>query len=161
MLLHVPEPGIPWDAPSSMVSPWWVWFRELGYPQLDIVRAEDGEWWIHEYLNSPIIPSLTKTMVVLRGMRNIEISFGFVEKFVKQIDLQLKAIWDREEAKTAEVEREHAATQRHRNDSVERAARAITRNEGLMNRIAKGGLPEMDLTRIRRNIPSYRLGKGE
>lgn len=157
-----------------MVSRWYTWFVDLGYPELDIqehwswhavperagggmVYAPDGSWSIIKYLNSPIIPSLTRWQLVLGVMENVGITTGFVEKYVKQLDTSRKEFWDREEAKTRAVEEEHARVERHQTEFVDRAHGAITKNPDLMERIAKNGLQEMDLSKIRRNIPNYKM----
>lgn len=142
---------------SYFQSPWHRWFVELGYPMLDIVKYKDGEWKIIEFMRTPVIPALTKFRDVLQGLRNIEISFSFVKKYVETIDLTRKAIWDREEQKSKEVDREYEATERHREYSAEQATQAIVRNPDIMQRIMKGGMREVDLAFIRRHIPNYKL----
>lgn len=139
------------------VSKYHKWFVELGYPQLDIQVYPDGEWSIIEYQNAPIIPSLTKWKVILRGMRNIEISRGFVAKYIAQIDPMKKAFWERENARTKRAVEEAEAKERHAVEASERAAAAITSNPDLMGRIAKNGMQEMDLDNLRKHIPSSRL----
>ena len=146
-----------WAYPSSMVSKYYCWFVLMGHKELDINVYDDGSWDIIQYYNSPIIPSLTKWQTVLGNMKNIEISLGFCEKWIKQCDMHRKEFWRREEEKTRQVEEEHKKLQEHKMDSVRRAHQAITKNEGLMNRIAKNGLQEMDLSRIARHIPKSEL----
>lgn len=142
---------------SYFQSPWHRWFVELGYPRLDIVKYADGEWKIIEFHTTPVLPALTKFHDVLVGMRNVEISFAFVKRWVSAIDICRKEIWDREEEKTKEVERESVATERHREDSAERATQAVMKNPDLVERIARRGLAEMDLAFIRRHVPNYQL----
>lgn len=142
---------------GDYVSKYHGWFVELGYPELDVNQFPDGSWEIIQYFNRPIIPSLTRYQAVLSGLKNIEISRGFIEKYVGQVDMARKEFWRREEAQTALAEREHAATEKHRQDSVARAAKAITQNPDLMDRIARNGLQEMDPTRIARHIPRARM----
>lgn len=142
---------------SYFQSPWHRWFVELGYPRLDIVKYKDGEWKIIEYQTSPVVPCLTKFRDVLVGMRNVEITFSFVKRWVRAIDICHQEIWDREEAKTKEIDREEAATDRHREDSAERATQAVLKNPDLMERIMQRGMQEMDISFIRRHIPNYKF----
>lgn len=155
------SPGIYGWYPSSFCSPWYVWFCQLGYPQLDINRYPDGEWEIIEYRNAPIIPSLTSWTRVLQGMRNVEISFGFVEKYVHQIDPARPEFWDREARKTAAMLAEQDALDKHREEYAEHAFRVIRGNEALMERIYKEGLKAINLWEIRKHIPGYREPKKE
>ncbi len=154
----VSSPGIRSEGYISYFqSPWHVWFRELGYPQLDINQYPDGEWSIIEYYNTPIIPSLTRWATVLHGMRNIEISVGFIEKYVLDLDSTKKAVWDREEKKTQRVIQEDRERHEHAERMSEAAKEAIVRNPALMERIAKNGIQEMDLTKIVKHIPRHKL----
>lgn len=156
----IPSPGLySWAYPSAMVSPYYCWFVLMGYPQLDVAQYPDGSWDIIQYYGSPLIPCETEFQMVLGTMENMEISYSFIEKYLKQIDMQRKEFWDREEAKTKAVEDEHAATHRHAEDLAERGTRAIMKNEGLLNRIAKYGMKELDLSRIARHIPKHEYVK--
>lgn len=156
MILH--SPGVrSWNYISSFQSPWHIWFQELGYPQLDVNQFPDGEWSIIEYYNVPLIPSLTRWCTVLGGMRNIEISVGFIEKYVLDLDSTKKAVWDREERKTQAVLKEAEEREQHAERMSEAAKNAIVRNPDLMERISRNGLQEMDLTKIVRHIPRHRL----
>lgn len=152
------EPGIRSAGYISYIqSPWHVWFRELGYPLLDIQLFHDGEWEICQYLRSPVIPSLTPVQSVLSGLRNIEISKGFVEKYVESLDVTKRAFWEREEAKSAQVEKDAVAKEVHAEEFATAATAAIVQNPDLMDRIARKGLAEMDITKIASNIPRSRL----
>lgn len=138
---------------SYMQSPYHVWFVTLGYPELDILQYDDGEWHIIQYYNSPVVPSMTQWQSVLGPMRNVEISFGFCAKYIKNLDLSMKAFWDREEGKTKEMLDEHEALENHKMDMVERASQAFLRNPHLMERIARNGIEEMDLRSIEKHLP--------
>jgi len=140
-----------------MVSDWYVWFCELGYPNLDINRYPDGEWEIIEYYNSPVIPSLTRWNHVLYGIRNQIITPGIIENYVKKFDLTKRQVWDEQEAKTEAMYAEQDALDRHREDTVDRAFKAIRGNEALVERIAKKGITEINLPNIRKNIPRQKL----
>lgn len=150
-------------SPSDLIymSPEHHWmFEELGYPRLDIKQWPDGEWAILEWHSVPVIPSLTKWQYVLMGIRNTEITFSFVRKYVKQISTFERAFWDREEKKTADMLDEHRRLDEHREDSASRAFDAIRRNPALMERIARHGLQEMNLHKIRRHVPRSKLVRG-
>lgn len=142
---------------SSFFSGYNNWFRQLGHPLLDIIRYDDGEWSIIQCQTSPIIPCLTKWNHILTGLRNIEISTGFVEKYVQIIDLAKDEFWDNENAKTQRMEDEKDLMEENALDKVDRAHKAIINNPDLMNRIGKFGLGQMDLHNIIPNIPRARL----
>lgn len=151
------EPGLKSYYPSYMVSPWYCWFLDLGYENLDIEKYGDGSWSIIEYYNSPVIPSMTRYNLVLGPMENVDLSKGFIEHWVKKLDLRRKEYWDECERKTKEMEDEKARLDKHAEDTAERAKNAIMSNESLVNRIAKNGMKEIDLPTIRRNIPKHQL----
>lgn len=138
-------------------SKWYPWLVELGYPQLDVVKYDDGEWAVIEYYRTPVIPSLTPWKVVLSGMRHLEISKGFLKKYIDEIDLQKKAIWEREERRTQKMLAEKEAQEQAAHDRVDTAFKAIRYNPDLMERIAKNGLSEMNLDKIARHVPSTEL----
>lgn len=142
--------------PSRWCSDWYVWFCELGYPMLDLRRWLDGEWAIMQYHSKPYMPSLTKWHWVLSDLRHVDITEGFISKWCQALDLTRREIWDREDAKTKEIEREQLALQKHNAEMVDKAHESIVRNPELMERIAKYGFEEMDLRKIARNIPGYR-----
>lgn len=154
--MQLSEPAYYDWYPSTWCSDWYVWFVELGYPMLDIRTWPDGEWAILQYHSKPYVPSLTKWHWVLTELRNVEITPGFVKKWIEALDQTRKEIWDREADKTAEIDREQKALERHKLEMVDRAHQAITRNDALMERIARNGFQEMDLPRIARHIPNYR-----
>lgn len=160
MINTIPRPGrYSWSHISYMQSPYHCWFQLMNYPELDIHETKSGEWAIIQYYNTPIIPAQTKWQVVLGYMKNIEISYSFCEKYAKQLDLQRKAFWAREEAATKAMLDEKDKLEEHKLDSVNRATKAIVKNEALMNRIAKNGLKEMDLSYIARHVPKSEYQK--
>lgn len=160
-------PGIYSWYPSSMVSKYYTWFRDLGFPNLDIVlhrstfampdgtylTAEDGTWSIIQYYNAPIIPSLTRWNFVIANINDHEISPSFVEKMVNMVDMQRKEYWDICEAKTAAMELEKEGLERHAQDIAERAKNLIMRSPDTLERIAKGGIKEADPVNILKHIP--------
>jgi hypothetical protein len=137
---------------SSMVSPYNVWFREMGHPLLDILQYEDGEWCIIQYLRSPVVPSLTQFTYVLRGIRNTSITPGFVQRFVDQLDPFKRAFWDREEAKTKDVYDEGARVEREAEDTAERLTKSFMANPDLVARVAKNGFGELNPMKIMRHV---------
>lgn len=147
-------PGIySWSYISYLQSPWHIWFVELGYPELDILRYEDGEWFIMQYYNAPVVPCLTRWQTVLGGMKNVEIGYGFCEKWAKALDLNRKEYLLKEEAKSKACEDEWEKVEQHAEDSAERAATAIIQNPDLMERIARNGMHEMTLGSIAKHVP--------
>jgi len=164
----VSNPGFKNWYPSSMVSPYYVWFCELGYPNLDIVKtretfsvgggyltAESGCWSIIEYYNAPIIPSLTRWNYVIADINDHEISSSFVEKMVGMLDIRKKEYWDICEKKTAKMEAEKEHLEAHAQDMAERATNMIMRNPATVERIMKNGLSEMNPLSILKHIPRH------
>ena len=138
--------------PEAFWSKYHDWFVELGYPQLDIVKYDDGEWAIIETQNAPIVPSQTKFKVILRGMKNVDITRGFVEKYIKQIDPLRKAFWERERRASQAAEDAVEAREKHVEDFAEKASQAVLGNDALMERISRNGLSEMNLDKIAKHI---------
>jgi hypothetical protein len=142
---------------SYACSKYHDWFRELGYDRLDILEYPDGEWAIIEFETVPVIPSLTKWKTVLSRLRHIEITRGFVEKYLSKIDNRRKEFWDIERSRTHAVFAEQEAKERAGKDRAERAYHAMRQNPDLMNRIARNGLHEMNLDNIVKHIPRQKL----
>jgi hypothetical protein len=140
-----------------MVSKYYPMFCALGYPQLDVVKYDDGEWSIIEYVNAPLVPSLTKWQHVLKGLRNIEITEGFIKKFVRQIDPKEKQFWEREQARTEHMEKEKEEQEKHAIESADRTANVLMKNEALKERFVKNGAIELDLSQLAKYIPSTQL----
>jgi hypothetical protein len=136
-----------------MCSRYHKWFVDLGYPQLDINEYPDGEWEIIEYLNAPIIPSLTRWNAILSGIRHVEPSFSFCRNYVRLLDTRQRYYWDMEELKSREAEMAAEDMERHAEDLVERASYAVAHNPWLMERIAQNGLSELRLSKIAKHIP--------
>lgn len=151
-------------VPESVRSPWYSWFVEAGYPNLDIMKDGEsywklaepsGAWHIIEFYRSPVIPSLTPWNYVLKNIRNTEISRSFVEKYVKNLDLRRKEVWDAEAAKTKKMEDEFETLEKHRADTVERAFQAVKKNDGLVERVARNGMHELLPSAIFRHISPH------
>lgn len=163
------NPGMYSWYPSYMCSPWYVWFVELGYPNLDIVQhretfelpdgsyltTESGVWSIIEYYNAPIIPSLTRWNYVLANVNDQEISKSFIEKMVGMLDLRRKQVWDMAEAKTKAMEDEKEKLEAHAQDTAERAKNLIMRCPTTLERVAKDGIAAANPTTILKHIPRH------
>lgn len=80
------------ENPSYICSEFYPWFCELGYPNCDIQEYQDGSWRIVEYLNAPIIPSLTRVAHVIGPIQNLIISKSFIEKYLGMLDIRKKHI---------------------------------------------------------------------
>jgi hypothetical protein len=161
-------PGVYSWYPSSVVSEYYTWFCDLGYPNLDIIKhrdtvpyrggylsCESGEWSIIEYYNAPIIPSLTKWNYVLTGIRNTLITEAFVTDWVKKLDLRRKQYWDMCDEETRKMEEEHARIEKMQDEFATDTARDILRNEALMERVAKNGFQELMPENIFKHIPRH------
>lgn len=132
----------------------------MGYKELDLRRYEDGEYAIIQYLNTPIIPSLTRWNFVLKGIRNTEITYDFCKKYAEQLDLEKHTVWE-EDAKAMRRHREQTEFEERRaNDMADQWLKGIVNNPDLMERIAKNGFKELDPRRMMNQIPRYRLGRG-
>lgn len=135
------NPGIYSDTPS-FCSKFYTWFQELGYPQLDLLQYEDGEWSIIEMLRTPVIPSLTPWKHVLMGIQNTEISFAFIKKYVELLDITKQAYWDHELGKSEAAIKQSEDVYNKRLELSQRAAAIIGKNDHLKERIAKHGMRE-------------------
>lgn len=156
------HPGIrSWNYYSAAQSPWHVWFEEMGYPQLDIMVYDDGEWEIIEYQNSPLIPSLTRFKTVLAGLRNIEISWSFIKRYVDELNPMSARFWETLERHEKQLDIDYETREAAVEDRASRAAKFIVKNPELMERIARNGFAEMDLRRIRKQIPDYKFRKDD
>ncbi len=153
------QPGYYNDYPSSMVSEYYCWFKDLGYQELDILKYEDGSWDIIQYYSKPYMPCVTKWQVVLGNMKNMLPVPGFVEKYVKQLDMEKREFWDREDGVSKRAVDDVLKLDRHREEIVERAHTAVVRNPGLMERIAKNGLKEMELGHLAQHVPKSEVYK--
>jgi DNA-binding protein H-NS len=142
------------ENPSYICSPFYSWFVELGYPNCDIEEFQDGSWRIVEYLNAPIIPSLTRVAHVIGPIRNLIISKSFIEKYLSMLDIRKKAYHEILEEKSEKLRLESEHAERSAQDFAKRAAKIVAGGE-VMDRIAKYGVKEMDLNSIAKHIPSH------
>jgi uncharacterized coiled-coil protein SlyX len=151
-------PGLrSWNYFSYSQSPYHIWFQELGYPQLDITQFEDGEWCIIEYINAPLIPAECKYRTILAGMKNLEISFSFLERYLDEINPQSARFWQNLEKHERAQDAEYDTFEKNAEDRAHRASRFVIQNPDLMERIAKHGLDQMDVFKIAKHIPRYKL----
>lgn len=154
------EPGITTNNyVSSMCSRYHQWFVDMGYPRLDLNVYDDGEWEIIEYLRIPIIPSLTPWHRVLMDIRNTEINPWFCKKYVENLDLEKRYVWDEQDHREEQMRRELFEQEVHVADFQKRAFAAVKNNPGLMDRIARNGPSELSLQAISRHIPNFRFRK--
>ncbi len=154
------QPGFYRDYPSKMVSDYHCWFRDLGYPELDLVRYPDGEWAIIQFMQTPIIPCLTKWNFVLKGLRNVELTHSFIARYVQQLDLEKHTVWE-EQAKTERLALEETNYEERRaQDRAEHFVAGIRGNDAMMQRIARNGLRELNPRRMLNHISRSKLGKG-
>lgn len=144
---------------SYMVSPWNIWFRGMGYPRLDVLTYEDGEWSIIEYLRTPVVPDLTPWHHVLMNIRHTEISHDFCKKYVENLDLEKRYVWDEQDRIEERMRQELLREELHSIDFSNRAFAAIKQNPDLMERIAKNGIGEASLFNLSKRIPKQRFRK--
>lgn len=138
---------------SAFVSDKYKLFCDLGYPQLDLVVHKDGSWSILEMLNAPLISGLTRWNYILKNIRNQEISEAFISRMLERINPMKREFWEIERQKEAALDLEEIRKANHREDSVNRAMKIVKKNEGLVERIARNGIGEMDLNSIYKHIP--------
>lgn len=146
-----------WDGGFDGCGPWYTWCCELGYPNIDVQQWGDGEFAIIEFYHTPLIPAETRWNYVLQGMKNILITPSFIERYVRSLDLHRKEVWDSLNAKEKAQDEEKEKLDAHAQDTAERAKNIIIQTPTLVERIAKKGLKQMDLDKIRENIPTQQL----
>lgn len=144
---------------SYLVTPYNSWFRALGYPLLDVRRYEDGEWAIIQYLRSPVVPAVTPWNHVLTGLRHVDLSLSVCEKYANQLDVEKRHVWAEQERFEAEAIAEAERSERHTQMIAEKQHEAIVNNPGLMNRIARNGLHEINLFNIAKHAPLHHFRK--
>lgn len=154
------EPGLYSDYPSKMCSPYHCWFRDMGYPELDIIRYPDGEWAIIQYFNTPIIPSLTRWNFVLKGIRNTEITHEFCRSYAQQLDIEKHTVWDQQQRSERKAVEAALYDERRLEDKAKAYADVLSRCDPLMQRVARNGVRELDPRRMLNHISRSKLGKG-
>lgn len=146
-----------WDGGFDGCGPWYTWCCELGYENLDVQQWADGEWCLIEFYNAPIIPGNTRWNYVLKDIRNVEITPGFLESYADKLNVQKRQAWADLDAKEKAQDEEKAKLDAHAEDTAERAKNIIMQTPSLVERIAENGLKEMDLDRIVKHIPRHQL----
>jgi len=144
---------------SAAVGPYYDICCDLGYPQCDIVKYPDGEWAVIFYENAPLVPSMTQYRVISSGIRHKEISHSLVSKLILESDPMRQRLWERERLKTKQIESDHKAREEHRDATLNEAVAVMTKNDDLMQRVAKNGMGEVDLSAIAQNIDPAKLSK--
>ncbi len=154
------EPGYYADYPSKMVSKYYCWCKDQGYPELDVTRYDDGEWALIQYHQTPLIPSLTRWSFVLQGLRNMEITPVIIKKYADQLNLEKQHVWAEQDRADREAIRQAKEEDRRSEDFATRMLAGVKQNPALMERIYKNGFKELNPMRMLNQIPRYRLGKG-
>lgn len=152
-------PGYDRNTVSFMVSPWHRVLVALGYEELDVRQYPDGEICLIQYLNKPIIPSLTRWQPVLQGVRNVEISVGWLKHWAERLDLTKRGVWDKLDQEDKENLRLIKEKDRRAEDFANRMTDGIMRNPDLVERIARNGLKEATMGRIRNHLSRGKMGK--
>ncbi len=146
-----------WNGAFEGCGPWYDWCVQLGYPNVDVQQWWDGEWAIIEFYNAPFMPASTRWNYILQGMRNVEITPGFIAHHLKRLDLHQKQVWDDLDAKEKAQDEEKARVDQHAEDTAERAKNIIMQTPSLVERIVKNGTKEMDLKKIAKHIPRQKF----
>lgn len=156
----VRSPGFYRDYPSRMCSDYYCWFKDQGYPELDLRIYPDGEMCIIQYLHTPLMPSLTRWQAVLTQIRNVLISPTWVKYHADRLNLHKQHVWDEVTKSEEKHLLELAADERRGNDRAEQFYKGVVNNPDLMDRIARNGLRELNPMRMLNHISKSKLGKG-
>jgi hypothetical protein len=140
---------------SPFVSQHYKMFCDLGYPQLDINEWPDGEWAILQMWNAPLVPQLTKFNYVLTGLRNIEKSQSFIEKYVELVDITRRAFWELQEDQTLEAEKAAADKEMYFENSALKKLEIIKRTPVLMDRVQKFGMNALGFESMWRHLEPW------
>jgi hypothetical protein len=140
-----------------LFSQYHKWFVELGYPELDIVEYDDGEWEIIQFIGSTVVPAETRWETVLGGIRHVEPSYSFCANWVQRLDITKKLFWDLEDLEQQKHLLAADKLDKHVEDLAERAAFVVTHTPTLMERIAKKGLGEVLLHKIAQHVPANEI----
>lgn len=143
---------------SYLVTPWNAWFKEMGYPELDVVTFGDGERAIIEYLKAPVVPAQTPWNYVLTKLRNMDLGYDYLKAWADQLCLEKRHVWEEAKAREENAVQELLERDRRGEDFINRAHKVISKNPALMERIAKNGAGELSLKSLWRHIPRSRLG---
>jgi hypothetical protein len=132
----------------SFVSQYWPMFRDLGFPQCDVVFYEDGEFSFIEYYNAPLIPSQTRFMHIAKGFRNIEFNESLIKRVLTKIDPRNPEFWADQILKSTKLEEEKAQKQEADEDWAQKTIPLLLKNDALKERVARYGASEISLDKI-------------
>ena len=144
---------------SYILSRHYPMFVEHGFPQLDIRQWPDGEWAVREFVRAPVVPSLTPWRYVLKGLRNVEISWPFIAAQLSLVDPRARGFLARHEAETARMEHERAVAENEKAERVLALGKQLSKNDDLMNDAARMGIAAFDLAHIGKTIYKERPWK--
>lgn len=142
-----------------MVSEWWRVCRDLGYPELDVRKYADGSWSIIQYFQTPIIPSLTKWQPVLMDIRHTEISPTFIKKKADELNLEKGHVWSEVDKNERRIRDEISFEEDRAEVIASKKLDIVKRTPGLMDRIARRGVKELDPRRMLQHIDVRDLSK--
>lgn len=151
------EPGHYPSYPSSAVSEYYCWFKYMGYPNLDLMIEGDGAPTIIEYLNAPIIPSMTSWARVINFPPGFPISYTAFRKQILARDLHRDQVWEDEEKKTQKILEEKEAQDRETELLTEEATKTVMKSRAIKERIAKNGMSELGLEKLAAHVPKHEL----
>lgn len=137
-----------------------AWFLDLGYPLLDAVVHDDGEWGILQTFTQPIIPAETRWEWIVRPQRRYQLTFGTCKQMTDQIDLEKRHVWDEMERRAREDAEDFAAEDRHMVDTKTRMEDVLRQNPALMQRLARNGSKEISPLSVLKHVPRHALRKG-
>ncbi len=146
------------DYPSTMCSDYYCWFKDQGFPELDVRFFPDGEFMLIQYYNTPIIPSLTKWAPMLTGVRNVILTPTWIKHHADRLNIRNRHVWDEQDRTERRALEEVALEERRAADFAEQMMKGIRGNDDLMQRIAKNGLRELQPMRLLNHISPLKLG---
>lgn len=146
-------------APSYLLygdNKFYRWTKNFGYPNVDIIddRAADGTWSLVEYLRSPVVPSLTPWNYILRDITE-PLTESLVKRFCEMLDLRKREYRARMEAEEKDSKAKVDSALKLEDEIATKAAKLISGNDGLLQRIAKNGVAEITPERILSNVPRH------
>lgn len=131
-------------------------FCENGYPMLDIIDGENGEWHIIEYLNAPTVPSLTKWAYVLTNIRNREKTWPSIKNLIENLDMYSDYFWSRLKKEEEEAYNRVDSIEQQRIAAAEKTAEALANNDWFREEYAKHGAEAFKLETLAKDIVKQR-----
>lgn len=146
-------------APSYLLygqNKFYEWTTSFGYPNVDVIddRAADGTWSLIEYLRSPVVPSLTPWNYILRDITE-PLEHYTVKRFCEMLDLKKREYRAMMEEEARLSREKFDAAQKLESDLAGKAARLISGNSALMERIARHGMSEIQPEKILAHVPRH------